>query len=261
MIRASDRKGQILVVLFVLLSLAGSASAAPAAWNPDAGLVHPWSEGAAVTATSGTNPGNVVDGDTNTAWQSGACLPTGYITRPDLNILLGACAAGRCTSTDNGDLSGATDGSSYTAAHPALQNGSAWLEASLAEPQPLHAIGARVTTSGVVTITAITSAGPVLVGTLTTADNYQYRRFPAPAGTITALRAESNAAFDLTELPSRPNPASRRSPSTWVRYGPWAGFAPATGPEAKPSPPPSWGAATASTGSPWLPWIPTPSPW
>lgn len=219
------------IILVAILFLAGRASAAPPDWDPDAGLVHPWSEGATVTATSGTNPANVVDGNLHTFWQSGACLPTGYITRPDLNHLLGACAAGRCTSTADGSLSGATDGSSYTAAHPRLRNGSAWLEASLPAPQSLHAIGARVITSDVVTITAITTAGPVVVGALTSADNYKYRRFPAPEGVITALRAESNAAFTLTELAVQSEPCfeaitvdlGQVRPVGWIRTRHWAG--------------------------------------
>ena len=53
-----------------------------AAWDPDAGLIRPMTFHKDVTVTS--NPDekqNIVDGDAASHWQSGATLPTGWISR------------------------------------------------------------------------------------------------------------------------------------------------------------------------------------
>ena len=70
----------LLLSLFPIIGL----NTALAEWNPDAGLVTSLTQGATLSATSpGTNLNTVLDGNTDTSWQSGACLPTGYIARPE----------------------------------------------------------------------------------------------------------------------------------------------------------------------------------
>lgn len=99
-------------MLFVTLLLLASTATA---WDPDAGLVISHTRNKTVTVTSSNETAaNIVDGRTDTFWQSGACLPTGYIPRTGLNSLLGACAAGKCDSTGpSDDLYLATDGTFY----------------------------------------------------------------------------------------------------------------------------------------------------
>ncbi|XP_033747726.1 LOW QUALITY PROTEIN: uncharacterized protein LOC117332799 [Pecten maximus] len=87
-------------------------------WNPDAGLVTSWTKVSGVTsnASTGNNPGLVLDGNDNTHWTSGSCLPTGYLTRPGLNALLNLCQTPACqmNGESNHDLHQLTDSSFYT---------------------------------------------------------------------------------------------------------------------------------------------------
>lgn len=58
-----------------------------AQYNPDAGRIVSYTESAVLTATSGEKLTAVIDNDSRTFWESGAPLPEGYISRPELNAL------------------------------------------------------------------------------------------------------------------------------------------------------------------------------
>ncbi|MBI1227409.1 MAG: hypothetical protein GC192_19410 [Bacteroidetes bacterium] len=48
----------------------------PPTWNPDAGYIPSWTEGASVTTSSNQKDAfNIIDGDPNTHWQSGGVVP------------------------------------------------------------------------------------------------------------------------------------------------------------------------------------------
>ena len=192
-------------VLTALLALTiyHTAHAQAPIWNPDAGLIRPWNADAVITSTSVTTTlPNTLDNNSDTHWQSGACLPTGYISRRDLNAVLGACAAGQCTSSGSNNVKDATDSSGYTGAHISRQNGTAWLEVRLPTPGVLQQVNLQpiVNASASLTLTAITATGPQVLGVLTSADNYRSNRFAAPTAAVTALRLSSPANFTATEL-------------------------------------------------------------
>ena len=134
------------------------ASPALAQWDADAGLIASLTDGAPLSATSttgGTLP-RVIDGDEATQWQSGACYPHGFVSRADANVLLGACADGRCSSSTTTSLDGATLGGSGSVGVQAVA-GRAWLRADLAQPDDLYRILVRLGTGSSVTLSAITA--------------------------------------------------------------------------------------------------------
>jgi serine/threonine-protein kinase ATR len=185
------------------LTIHHTAHAQSPTWNPDAGLIRPWNADAVITSTSVTTTlPNTLDNNTDTHWQSGACLPTGYISRRDLNAVLGACAAGQCTSSGSNNVKDATDSSGYTGAHISRQNGTAWLEVRLPTPGVLQQVNLQpiVNASASLTLTALTATGPQVLGVLTSANNYRSNRFAAPTAAVTALRLSSPANFTATEL-------------------------------------------------------------
>src|ERR1051325_4693098 len=84
-----------------------------AQWDPYAGVVPSLTVGANVTTSSGGSTALAIDGDKNTCWQSGnpnAALPQGYLTRPDLNILLGAGSTIRFRRSGSANGANTTDG-------------------------------------------------------------------------------------------------------------------------------------------------------
>lgn len=122
--------------LIFLLSAAAAISGQASCWDPDAGIIESYTKASAVTvtATSGSTPEKAVDGDDNTNWVSGYCLPGNYLGRADVNILYNHCANAYCTSTSSQDLSGATDGSVYTTALVQPTSGEAKFTLTLASP-------------------------------------------------------------------------------------------------------------------------------
>ncbi len=197
------RKHALIVSILTLVGL----SSAHADWNPDAGLISSLTQGATLSATSpGTNLTSILDGNTDTSWQSGGCLPTGYIARPELNQILGACAAGRCTSSGSTNTQDATDNNPYTGAYVPLNSGTAWINVPLPKTRSLYQLGVRGFGNQPIVFEAVTANGNKVVSTLTTADNYQYRRFAAPSDPIVSLRVSSKDKFTLTELSTLADP-------------------------------------------------------
>jgi serine/threonine-protein kinase ATR len=175
------------------------------AWEPDAGLVPSYTSGATVTTTSAPEAAtNIIDGDSGTFWQSGACLPTGFLERTDLNLLLGACAAARCTvSRTSSDLAGASDASMYTSVNVQADGGSAWLEVALPADSTLMGVAVRGAFQDAVTVTAISGGVEESLGTLDSSDNYTLVPFPAPSGAVSAIRLTGSSDFTITEVAVR----------------------------------------------------------
>ncbi|MEO1263386.1 MAG: hypothetical protein AAFZ15_31540, partial [Bacteroidota bacterium] len=58
-------------------------------FNPDAGLIMPLNNKSTIKVSSNSSEAfKIQDGDLSTAWQSGAPLPTGFISNKNQNILL-----------------------------------------------------------------------------------------------------------------------------------------------------------------------------
>ena len=91
-------------------------------WDPDAGVVPSLTKLPGVTVNSSSSYSsahNIIDNSDSTHWTSSHCLPTGYFSRSDVNVLFGACAKGRCSASavPRNDIIGATDGTTYKVGH------------------------------------------------------------------------------------------------------------------------------------------------
>jgi serine/threonine-protein kinase ATR len=202
------------------------------AWDPDAGLIPSYTEGASLSATSNESAvGAVLDGDDQSQWTSGSCLPSGFLARDDMNLLLDACDLGRCTLSGGATASGATDADFYTGAGATLSSGEASLRVSLASATLVDEIAFRGF-GGPVTVEVETAAGAVVsLATYGSADAYSLRRYPAPAEAITAVVLRAAANFTTTELATYRGPCveavtvdlGAEQPVGVVRSRHWAG--------------------------------------
>lgn len=175
------------------------------AWDPDAGVIVPFTRHAPVTVTSNPDDApNTVDGNTSTFWQSGACLPTGFLERADLNLLFDACSLGACeNSGSSDDPSYATDADVYTSCRLSVGAESAWFQACLPAEGPLIEVAVRGTFEGVATVELVGSTGTVLLGTLDSSDDRALVHFPAPDGEWLSVLLSSSDDMSVTELAAR----------------------------------------------------------
>ncbi len=184
-----------------MLSLTALLSLPALAWDPDAGLIPPWTDEATVETSS--NPDlseRVLDGDDNTNWTSGSCFPSGFLSRAELNPLALACAAGRCTLSGAGSPDGATDADVYTGASAALSGGSASLRVELAAAQLLDEVAFRGF-GGTIDVSVETASGGLLsVGTYTSAEAYTLQRYAAPTEAVAAVLLTATSGFTVTEV-------------------------------------------------------------
>lgn len=74
--------------LYILLNLLLLNQLVFAQWDPNAGLIMPYTNRASVEVSSGTNPNTITDGDPNSFWESTSPLPDNFISRSELNIFL-----------------------------------------------------------------------------------------------------------------------------------------------------------------------------
>lgn len=175
-----------------------------AQFDPQAGLIHPYTKGASVSVSSST-PGSysnaIIDGDKASFWQSGGVLPAGFFTRPDLNILLGL--GGTSASSNSGGLvdSVITDGNVYSALMIPMSNAKAWVEFELADSTAFRSLSFK----GSVAADSIniwiyrSSTDSVLIGSFYKADNFSIRRFSL-MDTITKIRLESDTTFLISDV-------------------------------------------------------------
>jgi hypothetical protein len=174
-------------------------TAAALAWNPDAGVIPSWTADATATATTNAaDAGRVLDGDLNSQWTSGACFPTGFLSRDDLNPLAGACAAGRCSGATSAE--DATDADFYTGAPVAASSGVAELRAELAAPEQVDEVAFRGFGATVTIAVERDDGTRVTLGTHTSADAYTLRRYPALDEPIRAVIVTASTGFTATEL-------------------------------------------------------------
>lgn len=169
-------KTKHLMLIFSAFTLAASQAfiSNEPVWNPNAGYVAPWTEGAQVNASS--NPvaaGKVLDGDVNTAWQSEPVLPTGFIAREGLNIFLKKDLPS--SFGENPNL--ATDGDLSTPAE-IRTNPTGTHTWHLAKAVPIKFLSIKSAVRSNLNIAVLTQAGETLeIGTVTPADNYLLKRF------------------------------------------------------------------------------------
>ena len=175
-------------------------------WDPDAGVVSSWtrSPGAVVHVTS--NPAeaaNIVDGQEKTHWQSGACMPQGFLKRDDLNTLLGVCAnqPNRCIASGNPDTARATDGSFYTSVAVETVHEEAYFEIQMKSPKPLHKVAARGVYPADTKMWALGSDGWRMLRVFNSSDNYKFLVAAVDeCESVEALKLNSTQKFRVAEL-------------------------------------------------------------
>ena len=183
-----------------IVAITGPASS----WDPDAGIIQSYTKSSNVTvsATSGSSFGNVVDGDDNTNWVSGSCLPTFFLGRADENIFHDACANGQCASTVVSELSAATDGSVYTTALIQADSGNATFTLKLVPPKEITVL----TVNGIYNADTVlyvydTSGGPrQQLATYNSSDNYKSMNSQHSNFTVSKIELSSSADFRIKEL-------------------------------------------------------------
>ncbi len=175
-----------------------------AQFNPHAGIIPSYTEGAIVSVSSMTPftfVENIIDGDEGTFWQSEGALPTGFIIRPDLNILLGL--GGTTASTNSGELidSVITDGSVYTGLQIPPVSGKAWVEIDLGGSNPIRSLSLKgiVGTDSISIWIFHSASDSVKMGAYTSSDNYNWKHLSL-VDTITKVLLESGNQFTITEI-------------------------------------------------------------
>lgn len=170
------------------------------AWDPDAGYIPAWTEGASVSATS--SPAElfkVLDGDLGTAWQSGSPMPTGFLLRKDLNRCLDKPQV-ECSACS--DIQRAFDGDLNTAM--AVRQGFSYMFEAGQRPQTVFL---KAQTNTDLELMAVEEGGQTrLLGTISPADNFQLKRFDLPHLLCKQLVVKGNAPFAVFELAATAGP-------------------------------------------------------
>ncbi len=169
-----------------------------AQWDPYAGVVTSYSQGA-TTLTSGGSGANAIDNNENTAWQGSGVLPTGYIGRSELNILLGKAS----TNSTGVNTAKATDGDLNTAIQVAASGGFSWVRYNLGSPVQLRHLSVKCQFTQTVQVYAHHPNGDsTFLGSLTTAnlDNFQLRRFSPMLNNVSKIKLISTARINVFEV-------------------------------------------------------------
>jgi len=189
--------GSILLLVFTFESLTAQL-------NPHAGIIPSLTEGAEVSVSSitpGTYIESIIDGDEGTFWQSGGALPSGFLVRQDLNILLGL--GGTSASSNSGGLPDTviTDGSVYTGLLIPQVSGKAWVKIDLGGASPFRSLSLKASVvADSISVWIFHSGGDsVKLGAYSSADNSSLKRFSL-IDTITMIRLESDIQFNLIDV-------------------------------------------------------------
>lgn len=190
----------LLPILAVLLAVTGGAAWQKfqiPTWDPDAGYIAPWTENATATATSNLSTAEkILDGDPNTAWQSEAPLPDGFISRRDLNIFLGK----KLTKANGQNLQNATDGNAASVAD-IKSSGQDTATIFIGTDKKLFSFSLKAAVNGPLVIYISEGKNKLIpVGRYSVTDNFQLKRFEIPGGQAERLLLVYAADFQLFEL-------------------------------------------------------------
>jgi hypothetical protein len=177
-------------------------------WNPDAGLVMPFTQNAQLSASS--NPGqiaNVVDGDPNTAWQSAAPLPDGYVDKPWQNILLGKTGLFTLGKHPS-NWKNATDGDLSTLCLIGQQGSASLIALKLGENEALFCLSLKCQAAAAISVLVFQPANNewLEIGQYLPSENYSLKRFEVPGGRAGSIKLTSAAGFDLFEIAALAGP-------------------------------------------------------
>eukprot|EP01088_Endostelium_zonatum_P000375 TRINITY_DN10656_c0_g1_i3.p1 TRINITY_DN10656_c0_g1~~TRINITY_DN10656_c0_g1_i3.p1 ORF type:complete len:722 (-),score=120.07 TRINITY_DN10656_c0_g1_i3:120-2285(-) len=186
-------------VLLVVLCTTGLC------FDPDAGLRTNYIVNATLTTTAGgvSTLNQMRDGNLSTYWASSGCLPMGYVTNSEANLLLNVCrTAGACNSTNsNSDqISSITDGTADTGYQVnTVQNSNSTIFIQLPSSVTyIRRIGFRFN-GGSPTIQFLNSNAQITY-TLNVNTNYQWINSLVNQSNVVTLKITSTSSFILQEI-------------------------------------------------------------
>ena len=198
------------LLLLAFLCLSVSAHQTVEEWDKDAGLIYSYTENCDITASSNIKAlTQVVDGNRETAWQSEAPLPDGYVPRKDLNSFLKEQVSISASKVKGKEA--AIDGDLSSPANVDVSWGSAYIELNFAEAQHLDLISIKIGTSTEVKVEAINGT-TVFNGTLGKAENYKLTRFDI-GKKVKSIKLSAKAGFQLFEIGGLAG-----LPTEWVQF-------------------------------------------
>ena len=171
-------------------------------WNPHAGLIPSYINKSTIIATSNTSDIFLLrDNDYTTAWQSGAPLPEGYVSRSEQNILMNRQVVLKNKSTCK-NCNNITDGNLET---------EGWVRGLDAERRELLIPFKNVTDFFAVSIKAQTTTpinlylvdqkgNELLIGHYNQEENFTLKRIEKVAAKMTAIKVSCEMDFGLFEL-------------------------------------------------------------
>lgn len=177
-------------------------------WNPDAGLIIPFSKNAGLaTSSNPTQISNVIDGDPNTAWQSEAPLPDGYIDNPGQNIFLGKTE--NFQLNDNAtNLKNATDGNLSSTCIFTPKGGACKVVFALGENDPLLCISVKCQVRSPLILEVFQQEKNKWeqIGTYLPSENFSLKRIEVPGAKAQKIALSSASGFDLFEIAALAGP-------------------------------------------------------
>ncbi len=175
-----------------------------AQFDPHAGIIPSLTAGASIFVSSNTptsSATNIIDGDVGTFWQSGGALPTGFMVREDLNILLGLGGTPACSNSGSLNDSSITDGDVYTALVIPEVSGLAWIDLDLGGSSPFRSLSLKgsVSADSIVIWLYRTGGDSVKLGAYTDTDSYSMKRLTM-IDTISRIRLVSGTQFTISDV-------------------------------------------------------------
>lgn len=176
----------IAAIFLLVVSFAGYGQ-----WNPDAGLVVPYTHQAEAIA-SGTNPQAAIDGNLETKWESEPPLPSGYISSADQNLFQNTADYSVTPSGANA----AFDGNTETAA--TLKNGA--FQVTFDAQKAIKMLSVKASGQEPIGLHIISGSTVNEKHTITPDDAYKLIKIPLSTENISSIRLSSPAPFALFEL-------------------------------------------------------------
>ena len=184
-----------ILIIFIVVQTAY------AQWDPSAGLIKPLSANALIEVSSGSNKGNIMDGNLQTFWESSNPLPTNYTTRSDLNIFLDKSKYSLQKNINN--LGNAFDG--ITSSKTLIDDGV--LEIKFKKPEHLFLLSTKLSISDTVWISIVGSGKELLVKYIPS-ENYSLRSIDLQdykdVSSIKLYCKQSFEVFEIAALSSLP---------------------------------------------------------
>jgi len=189
----------VLIAFLASLTLKLSAQ-----WDADAGLYIPYTRypGVVTSVSSGADrQAYINDGDVKTQWISKANLPSGFVTRADLNALYKKGNAS-VTSSGSPDFDLITDGSFYGLSRVSKGiSGPAWMKVNFPSPEEAERVYTRVRSfTDSIHIYVFNSAGDSSLLASVAPNAYTWTGWDIPYETISAIGIYSDEDFNVNEL-------------------------------------------------------------